>query len=97
MTKMQDRRAAPRISTVEPAMILLGETTRVFAETLNLSAGGLCLRRPNRFSVQIGEAFEVTSARIGDARPMRVVGISHDALHFAFAPEAAPGHRSGEP
>ncbi|MEJ0070029.1 MAG: PilZ domain-containing protein [Pseudomonadota bacterium] len=51
----QERRQHVRQQSDLPARIVMARDTLVFCQTLDLSEGGACLRRPGRFRVDIGE------------------------------------------
>ena len=79
-----ERRRHPRHAIAEQATILIGPTSLVFGKTLDWSRGGTCLRPPSRFAVQVGEQINLGSARLGQERTARVVGITDGSLHCAF-------------
>jgi hypothetical protein len=85
-----DKRRHARRQLFEPATILLGSAKSefppgiVFAETLDVSSGGACLRTPRLFSASAGDAFHVSSYHIGDTRAARVVHADDSILRLAF-------------
>ena len=90
MQKISEKRRHARRRIFEPATILLGSATSefppgvVFAETLDVSAGGACLRTSRLFSATAGDAFHVSSFHIGDTRAARVVAAGDEILRLAF-------------
>jgi hypothetical protein len=84
-----EQRRHPRYPLSEHASILMGPTTFVFSETLDISPGGACLRQPNRFAMRAGEQFNVASAHIGALRIARVVNVSPRGVHCAFDQDIA--------
>lgn len=84
-----ERRRHPRHTIAEQATILIGPTSLVFGKTLDWSRGGACLKPPGRFAVEIGEQLNLASARLGQARSARVVGITNGSLHCAFEQDLA--------
>jgi hypothetical protein len=85
-----EKRRHVRRQVFEPATILLGSATSefppgvVFAETVDVSDGGACLRTPRLFSASAGDAFHISSYHIGDTRAARVVHASDGILRLAF-------------
>ena len=90
MRATRDKRRHLRRTLFEPASILLGSPDSefppgvVFAQTLDVSDGGACLRTPRLFSATAGDAFHITSFHIGDTRPARVVYVEERLLRLAF-------------
>jgi hypothetical protein len=80
----QDQRRHPRRPLAERAAIMMGPTTFVFSETIDISDGGTCLRRPHRFTVHAGEQLSLASLHIGTYRAARVVNVSPRGVHCAF-------------
>ncbi|MBI3514837.1 MAG: PilZ domain-containing protein [Proteobacteria bacterium] len=86
-----EKRRHVRRTLFEPASILLGSATSefppgvVFAQTVDVSAGGAALRTPKLFSATAGDVFHVTSFHIGDTRPARVVYAADRLLRLVFA------------
>jgi hypothetical protein len=85
----QEQRRHPRHPLSERASILIGPTTFVFTDTIDISSGGTCLRQPNRFALRAGEQINLTSKHIGAARLARVVNVSARGVHCAFDPDVA--------
>ncbi len=90
MSTGQEQRRHKRYALSERASILMGPATFVFSETVDISDGGACLRRPNRFAVQAGELLRVASAHIGSQRAARVVNVSSRGVHCAFDTDIEP-------
>ncbi|HUA56489.1 MAG TPA: PilZ domain-containing protein [Candidatus Sulfotelmatobacter sp.] len=90
MPDSAEKRRSARRQLFEPATILLGSATSefppgvVFAETVDVSDGGACLRTPRLFSATAGDAFHVSSFHIGDTRAARVVHAGESTLRVAF-------------
>jgi hypothetical protein len=85
-----EKRRHLRRTLFEPASILLGSPESefppgvVFAQTVDVSSGGACLRTPRLFSATAGDAFHITSFHIGDTRPARVIYAGDRLLRLAF-------------
>ena len=85
-----EKRRFVRRTLFEPASILLGSPASefppgvVFAQTIDVSDGGACLRTPRLFSATAGDAFHVTSFHLGDTRPARVIEATDRLLRLAF-------------
>jgi hypothetical protein len=90
MPQASDKRRSARRQLFEPASILLGSPSSefppgvVFAETLDVSDSGACLRTPRLFSATAGDAFHVSSFHIGDTRAARVVHASDRTVGIVF-------------
>ncbi len=90
MQQTSEKRRHARRRVFEPATILLGSAASefppgvVFAETVDISAGGACLRTPRMFSAVAGDAFHISSFHIGDTRAARVVSTGDEILRVCF-------------
>jgi c-di-GMP-binding flagellar brake protein YcgR len=93
----QEQRRHPRYALSERASILMGPTTFVFSETLDISNGGTCVRQPNRFAMHAGEQINLASAHLGAARYARVVNVSARGVHCAFDEELVLHAATGAP
>jgi hypothetical protein len=80
-----ERRRFTRRKAELPARIVMARDNLVFCHTRDLSEGGACVRRPQRFRVAIGELVVLAGDGIlGAGRSARVVHASDDRLHCAF-------------
>ena len=80
-----ERRRFKRRRAKMPARIVMARDTLVFCETRDVSEGGACVRRPQRFRVTIGELLVLAGDGIlGTGRSARVVNASDNLLHCAF-------------
>lgn len=92
MTSAAEQRRYPRYDLATRAAVVIGPKTFVFAETINVSRGGTCLRLPGRFTVRIGEELNLSVDRMGAQRAARLVHISPAGLHFVFIDEPTDRH-----
>jgi hypothetical protein len=80
-----DRRRHARQKTEQPARIVMARDTLVFCETKDISEGGTCIRRPNRFRVAVGEQLVLAGgSTLGAGRDARVVHVSDSVICCAF-------------
>ncbi|MBI3515803.1 MAG: PilZ domain-containing protein [Proteobacteria bacterium] len=80
-----ERRRFKRRKAETPARIVMARDTLVFCHTRDVSEGGACVRRPQRFQVTIGELLVLAGEGIlGTGRSARVVHASGCLLHCAF-------------
>src|SRR3954463_9121640 len=72
-----ERRRYARQKTEQPARIVMARDTLVFCETKDISEGGTCIRRPNRFHVSVGEQIVLAGGgTLGGGRDARVVAVT---------------------
>ncbi len=63
----------------------MARDTLVFCNTRDLSEGGACVSRPQRFRVAVGELLVLAGGGVlGAGRNARVVNASDRLLHCAF-------------
>ncbi len=80
-----ERRRFLRRKAEMPARIVMARDTLVFCQTRDVSEGGACVRRPQRFRVTIGELLVLAGEGIlGTGRSARVVHASGCLVHCAF-------------
>src|SRR5262249_29966903 len=80
-----ERRRHARQITEQPARIVMARDTLVFCETRDISEGGTCLRRPNRFRVAVGEQLVLAGGgTLGAGRDARVVAVTDSLMRCAF-------------
>jgi hypothetical protein len=80
-----ERRRYARHKSDLPARIVVARDNLVFCVTRDVSEGGACVRRPQRFSVTVGELLVLAGGGIlGAGRSARVVHASDSLLHCVF-------------
>ena len=80
-----ERRRHARQMSDQPAQIVMARDNLVFCATRNVSEGGACVQRPQRFRVTVGELLVIAGAGVlGAGRNARVVHASETLLHCAF-------------
>ncbi len=80
-----ERRRHARHRSDLPARIVMARDNLVFCKTRDVSEGGACLRRPQRFRIAIGELLVLAGGGIlGAGRNARVVHASDCLVHCAF-------------
>ncbi len=80
-----ERRRFARHKSDLPARIVMARDNLVFCKTRDVSEGGACVRRPQRFNVGIGELLVLAGGGIlGAGRNARVGNASDCLLHCAF-------------
>ncbi len=80
-----ERRRHARQTSGQPAQIVMARDNLVFCETRNVSEGGACVARPQRFRIATGELVVLAGGGIlGAGRNARVVHATDNLLHCAF-------------
>jgi hypothetical protein len=80
-----ERRRHARHKSDLPARIVMARDNLVFCKTHDVSEGGACVRRPQRFRIGIGELLVLAGGGVlGAGRRARVVNASGCLLHCAF-------------
>ncbi|HUA52406.1 MAG TPA: PilZ domain-containing protein [Candidatus Sulfotelmatobacter sp.] len=80
-----ERRRHARHRSDLPARIVMARDNLVFCETRDVSEGGACVRRPQRFRVTVGELVVLAGGGVlGAGRNARIVNASDCLIHCAF-------------